>query len=30
MQSTDAFLRAYADAEGPFFLRDFALAEEAR
>lgn len=29
MQSTDAFLRAYADAEGPFFLRDFALAEEA-
>jgi len=29
MRSTDAFLREYADAEGPFFLRDFAMAEEA-
>lgn len=29
MQATDAFLREYADAQGPFFLRDFALAEEA-
>ena len=29
MKSTDAFLREYADAEGPFFLRDFAMAEEA-
>ena len=28
MKSTDAFLREYADAEGPFFLRDFAMAEE--
>ena len=29
MKSADAFLRTYADAEGPFFLRDFAMAEEA-
>ena len=30
MKSADAFLRTYADADGPFFLRDFAMAEEAR
>jgi len=29
MKSTDAFLLQYADAKGPFFLPDFAMAEEA-
>ena len=30
MNWVKAFLRTYADADGPFFLRDFAMAEEAR